>query len=97
MSRIGHSLLATTPVGAIYDCRDCGRTLRPLPGSCCVFCSYGSVPCLPIRQNVEPCCTPLPTPLPSTVTIDMKDGPDLSDLERLCPPWKDQIRGKRRA
>src|SRR4029079_6144906 len=64
MSRIGHSLLATTPVGAIYDCKDCGRTLRLLPGSCCVFCSYGSVPCLPIQKSVKPCCTPLSTHVP---------------------------------
>jgi hypothetical protein len=45
---------------AFDDCKGCGRTLRPLPGSCCVFCSYGSVPCPPIQQGVEPCCAPLP-------------------------------------
>jgi hypothetical protein len=45
---------------AFYDCKGCGKTLKPLPGSCCVFCSYGSVPCPPIQQGVEPCCTPLP-------------------------------------
>lgn len=28
-----------------YDCRGCGAVLRPLAGDCCVFCSYGSVPC----------------------------------------------------
>jgi len=45
---------------ASYDCKGCGKTLKPLPGSCCVFCSYGSVPCPPIQQGVEPCCTPIP-------------------------------------
>ena len=25
-----------------------------------MFCSYGSVPCPPIQQGVEPCCDPLP-------------------------------------
>jgi hypothetical protein len=25
--------------------------LRPKPGDCCVFCSYGSVPCLPIQAK----------------------------------------------
>jgi hypothetical protein len=45
---------------AFYDCKGCGKAVRPLPGSCCVFCSYGSVPCPPIQQGVEPCCTPLP-------------------------------------
>jgi hypothetical protein len=28
-----------------YTCTGCGATLRPKPGNCCVFCSYGSVPC----------------------------------------------------
>jgi hypothetical protein len=59
----GHLALETMPVNAcvaFYDCKGCGRMLRPLPGSCCVFCSYGSVPCPPIQQGVEPCCAPLP-------------------------------------
>ncbi|MFZ5628706.1 MAG: GDCCVxC domain-containing (seleno)protein [Spirochaetota bacterium] len=30
-----------------YQCRGCGRTLKPLSGDCCVFCSYGSVKCPP--------------------------------------------------
>jgi hypothetical protein len=34
----------------IYDCKECGEQLKPLPGSCCVFCSYGSVPCPPVQQ-----------------------------------------------
>ncbi|GEM_PF-3563775 len=28
-----------------YECEACGQLLRPKPGDCCVFCSYGSVPC----------------------------------------------------
>ena len=59
----GHQATDTMPTDAcvsVYDCKGCGATLRPLPGSCCVFCSYGSVPCPPIQQGVEPCCTPLP-------------------------------------
>lgn len=30
-----------------YQCTGCGRTLRPEPGDCCVFCSYGSSQCPP--------------------------------------------------
>ena len=30
-----------------YDCQQCGARLRPKEGDCCVFCSFGSVPCLP--------------------------------------------------
>jgi hypothetical protein len=29
----------------------CGAMLRPKPGDCCVFCSYGSVPCPPIQAE----------------------------------------------
>jgi hypothetical protein len=34
----------------VYECTACGATLRPAPGDCCVFCSYGSVPCPPIQM-----------------------------------------------
>lgn len=33
-----------------YDCRHCGALLKPLKGDCCVFCSYGDMPCPPIQQ-----------------------------------------------
>jgi hypothetical protein len=59
----GHQAPETMPVNAcvaFYDCKGFGTTLKPLPGSCCVFCSYGSVPCPPIQRGVEPCCTPIP-------------------------------------
>ena len=32
-----------------YECRHCGALLKSLPGDCCVFCSFGSVPCPPIQ------------------------------------------------
>lgn len=32
-----------------FKCRACGSMLKPKPGDCCVFCSYGSVPCPPIQ------------------------------------------------
>ena len=28
-----------------YQCIECGSLLTPEPGDCCVFCSYGSMPC----------------------------------------------------
>ena len=34
-----------------YECSGCGAKLRPKPGDCCVFCSYGSVPCPPIQAE----------------------------------------------
>lgn len=34
-----------------FDCPGCGAVLRPKPGDCCVFCSYGTVPCPPVQQG----------------------------------------------
>ena len=34
-----------------YLCTCCGATLRPKQGDCCVFCSYGSIPCPPIQAE----------------------------------------------
>ena len=33
-----------------YECTGCGALLKPQPGDCCVFCSYGSVPCPPVQN-----------------------------------------------
>jgi len=35
----------------VYNCAACGAVLRPKPGTCCVFCSYGSVPCPPMQAT----------------------------------------------
>ncbi|QFU22158.1 hypothetical protein FM038_008330 [Shewanella eurypsychrophilus] len=34
-----------------HECIACKRLLKPLQGDCCVFCSYGSVPCPPIQES----------------------------------------------
>lgn len=39
-----------------YDCPGCGALLKPLAGDCCVFCSYGTVPCPPVQQDGRGCC-----------------------------------------
>ena len=38
-----------------YECENCKAILKPLKGDCCIFCSYGSVPCPPIQSN-KSCC-----------------------------------------
>ncbi|MDE3253000.1 MAG: hypothetical protein KGO92_09335 [Bacteroidota bacterium] len=38
-----------------YTCTHCGQLLKPKPGDCCVFCSYGSVPCPPVQHDKN-CC-----------------------------------------
>jgi hypothetical protein len=39
-----------------YECTGCRTLLKPKPGDCCVFCSYGSVPCPPIQQDKKAAC-----------------------------------------
>ncbi|HEX6017293.1 MAG TPA: GDCCVxC domain-containing (seleno)protein [Burkholderiaceae bacterium] len=34
-----------------YECQSCRTVLRPKPGDCCVFCSYGSVKCPPVQMQ----------------------------------------------
>ena len=36
-----------------YECTGCGTKLKPKSGDCCVFCSYGSVPCPPIQAAAQ--------------------------------------------
>lgn len=53
----GHEKLETMPTDAcqfFYDCEACKELIRPEPGDCCVFCSYGSVKCPPIQEGS--CC-----------------------------------------
>ncbi|MGR3713569.1 MAG: GDCCVxC domain-containing (seleno)protein [Shimia sp.] len=33
------------------DCPACGLLMKPLPGDCCVFCSYGTTPCPPVQRG----------------------------------------------
>jgi hypothetical protein len=49
----GHRRVETMPTDAcqyFYDCPGCGTLLKPHKGDCCVFCSYGSVPCPPVQE-----------------------------------------------
>ncbi len=34
-----------------YECAGCGELLGPHKGDCCVFCSFGTVPCPPIQEK----------------------------------------------
>lgn len=50
----GFSKQETMPEDAcrfFYECDGCKTLLRPRPGDCCVFCSFGSVKCPPIQQQ----------------------------------------------
>ena len=52
----GHAKTEIMPTDAcqwFYECEQCHTVLKPKPGDCCVYCSYGSVPCPPIQQRGE--------------------------------------------
>ena len=54
----GHRKTETMPTDAcqfFYACEACGALLKPEPGDCCVFCSFGSVACPPVQQAAG-CC-----------------------------------------
>jgi hypothetical protein len=51
----------TMPTNAcqyFYDCPACGALLKPKAGDCCVFCSYGDIPCPPIQEATASGVTP---------------------------------------
>jgi hypothetical protein len=45
-------LMPTNACQVFHECPACQRMMRPKPGDCCVYCSYGSVPCPP-KQHVH--------------------------------------------
>ena len=52
--RCGFEARETMPIDAcqfFYDCKGCGTLLRPKPGDCCVFCSFGTVACPPVQES----------------------------------------------
>ncbi len=54
----GHAKKETMPTDACqwyYECESCHALLKPKPGDCCVYCSYGDMPCPPIQQK-QSCC-----------------------------------------
>lgn len=50
----GHKKEEEMPTDAcswFYECEKCNSVLKPMEGDCCVYCSYGSVPCPPIQES----------------------------------------------
>jgi hypothetical protein len=55
----GHAKTETMPSDAcqwLYECEQCHVVLKPKPGDCCVYCSYGTVPCPPIQALGKGSC-----------------------------------------
>ncbi|MDF2179889.1 GDCCVxC domain-containing (seleno)protein [Aliiglaciecola sp. CAU 1673] len=54
----GHSKEEIMPTNAcqfFYECQSCKTLLKPKPGDCCVYCSYGTVKCPPVQKG-DCCC-----------------------------------------
>ncbi len=52
----GFSEVLTMPVDACqwyHECNACHTLLKPNPGDCCVFCSFGTEPCPPIQLHTK--------------------------------------------
>ena len=55
----GHFETEIMPTDAcqwFHECGQCLTVLRPKPGDCCVYCSYGTVPCPPIQIGGKAGC-----------------------------------------
>ena len=60
--KCGSAKTETMPTDACqfyYECTSCGTLLRPNPGDCCVFCSFGSVKCPPVQAQRSCCSEPI--------------------------------------
>ncbi|MBC8339147.1 MAG: hypothetical protein ISR51_03395 [Rhodospirillales bacterium] len=55
----GHKKTEEMPTDActyFYECENCKTLLKPNKGNCCVFCSFGSVPCPPVQKDGKGSC-----------------------------------------
>ena len=50
-------VMSTDACQFFYECAGCKGILRPKPGDCCVFCSYGSVVCPPMQEQRGCACS----------------------------------------
>jgi len=67
-----------------YECTGCHTLLRPKPGDCCVFCSYGSAPCPPIQLgDGNPLCCQSDE---SRVTAEIRPGVQRPDWSVVTTP-----------
>lgn len=51
-------LMPTDACAWFHECGQCHTLLHPKPGDCCVYCSFGTVPCPPVQLGGKAgCCT----------------------------------------
>ena len=54
----GHTEKLTMPEEEctyFYRCTVCDKLMKPHPGDCCVFCSYGDTPCPSVQEERGRC------------------------------------------
>ena len=55
----GHKKQEVMPTDAcvyFYECEKCHAVLKPVNNDCCVYCSYGTIPCPPVQKDKN-CCS----------------------------------------
>lgn len=50
-----HVHMPTDACQFFWECPACDALLKPKRGDCCVFCSWGDVPCPPVQESRD-CC-----------------------------------------
>jgi hypothetical protein len=64
--KCGHAENEVMPTNAcqfFYECKSCGELLKPNPGDCCVYCSFGTIACPPVqaakstKSGKNSCCS----------------------------------------
>ena len=64
--KCGHAKNEVMPTNAcqfFYECKSCGELLKPNPGDCCVYCSFGTIACPPVqaakstKSGKNSCCS----------------------------------------
>ena len=51
--KCGYSTVEELPTDVCllsYDCKECGETMHPADGDCCVFCTHGSEKCPSMQE-----------------------------------------------
>ncbi len=83
-------IMPTTVCQVRSVCAQCGTQLDPKPGDCCVFCSYGSVPCPPRQEERAASCGSLEAGMMDTAGDTL--AADTAEAEAMSQRFEDDER-----